>query len=136
MKKRILITGVSGVGKTSVGIGLKNLGYESVDIEGIDSMFKMFHKGTKQIFDDYDNSNPEHIKNAEWICDVEKLKLFLKSQKSDIAFYSGIASNMNDIVFLFDKIVVLQPDFKTLNEILSVLFILTLILITAYIETL
>lgn len=103
MKERILITGVSGVGKTSVSKHLGELGYESTDIEEIGGMFEMVHKGTKKVFEDYDNANPEHIKNAEWICDPEKLKSFLASQKSDIAFYSGIASNMDDILPLFNK---------------------------------
>lgn len=116
MKERILITGVSGVGKTSVSKHLGELGYESTDIEEIGGMFEMVHKGTKKVFEDYDNANPEHIKNAEWICDPEKLKSFLASQKSDIAFYSGIASNMDDILPLFNKKIVLQPNREILNE--------------------
>ncbi len=117
--KKILITGVSGVGKTSVGEHLRKLSYESTDIENIDGMFEMVHKGTKEIFDGYDNANSEHIKNAEWICDTDKLKLFLESQKSETAFYSGIASNMDDILPFFDKVIVLSPSPRTLNERLN-----------------
>ena len=40
----------------------------------------------------------------------------MASQKSDLAFYSGIASNMDDILPLFNKVIVLQPDPKILNE--------------------
>lgn len=116
MKKRILITGVSGVGKTTVGKYLRELGFESTDIENINGMFEMVYKGTREVFSDYDNANPEHIKNAEWICNADKLKTFLKSQKSSSAFYSGIASNMDDIIPLFNKVLVLKPDHKTLNE--------------------
>lgn len=116
MKERILITGVSGTGKTSVGKHLEIMGYESSDIENIEGMFEMYHKGTKNVFEYYDNSNPEHVKNAEWICDIDKLESFLKSQKSNSAFYSGIASNINEILPFFDKIFVLHLDSKTLNE--------------------
>lgn len=116
MKERILITGISGVGKTTVGKYLNKLGYESTDIENIDGMFEMFHKGTKSTFEYYDNANPEHVKNAEWICDTDKLESLLKSQKSNLAFYSGIASNMNDILPFFNKVFVLHLDSKALNE--------------------
>jgi len=116
MKERILITGVSGVGKTSVCKHLEKSGYESTDIENIEGMFEMVRKGTKEVFEDYDNANPEHLKSAEWICNLENLKSFLASQKSDLAFYSGIASNMDDILPLFNKVIVLQPDPKILNE--------------------
>jgi broad-specificity NMP kinase len=116
MKDRILITGVSGVGKTSVGKSLKKMGYESTDIENIDGIFDMFHKGTKNIFIGYDNSNPEHVKNAQWICDTKKLKNLLKKQKTSLAFYSGIASNMDDILPLFNKVMVLKCDSGILNE--------------------
>lgn len=119
MVKKILITGVSGTGKSTICKELSSLGYESYDIEDIDGMFEMFHKGTKNVFEDYNNSKPEDIKNAEWLCDVNKLKLLLESQKSETAFYCGIASNMNEIFSLFDKVIVLQPDSKVLNETLK-----------------
>jgi len=114
--RKILITGVSGTGKTTVCKRLKNLGFEATDIENTDGMFEMYHKGTKKIFVDYDNAKAEHIKNAEWLCDVEKLKKLVESQKSEIAFYCGIASNMDDILPLFDNVIVLQPDSESLNE--------------------
>ena len=117
MKKKVLITGVSGTGKTTVARHFKELGFDSADIEDdVAGMFKMVHKGTQKIFVGYDNANPEHIKSADWICNVEKLKTYLASQKSELAFYSGIASNMDDILPLFDKIIVLQPNAKILNE--------------------
>ena len=56
MKERILITGVSGVGKTSVCKHLEKSGYESTDIENIEGMFEMVRKGTKEVFEDYDNA--------------------------------------------------------------------------------
>ena len=77
------------------------MGYESSDIENIKGMFEMYHKGSKNLFENYDNANPEHVKNSEWICNTKKLELLLKSQKSNLAFYSGIASNMNDILPFF-----------------------------------
>jgi len=114
--QKILITGVSGSGKSTVCKELKKLGYEAYGIEDIPGMFDMYHKGTKRVFENYSNKNPEHIKNAEWLCDVDKLKQLLDSQKSKFSFYCGIASNMDDILPLFDKVFVLQPDSEILNE--------------------
>lgn len=114
--ERILITGVSGTGKTTTCMALKEMGYEAIDIENIEGMFEMVHNGTKDAFEDYDNANPDHLKNAEWICNVSKLKEKLDSQKENIAFYSGIASNMDEILPLFDKFFILYLTSKELNE--------------------
>jgi len=111
----ILITGVSGTGKSTICKQLTNFGYKAYDIENIEGLFEIYHKGTKNIFVDYDNSKPENIKNAEWLCDEIKLKAFIEDQKSDIVFYCGIASNMDNILKFFDKVIVLQPDSNTLN---------------------
>ena len=113
---KILITGVSGTGKSTVCKNLISLGYEAFDIENIEGMFEMYHKDTKKVFEEFDNSIPRHIKNAEWICDIEKLKKLLESKKSGIAFYCGIASNMDDLLPLFDKVLVLQLDSDALNK--------------------
>ena len=113
---KVLITGVSGAGKSTICKQLKDMGYNAFDIEGIKGLFGMYHKGTKQIFVNYDNSNPNHVKNSEWICDANRLKNLLDSKKSKISFYCGIASNMDDIIKFFDKVIVLRPDPEILNE--------------------
>lgn len=115
--KRILITGVSGAGKTTTCRALEKLGYAAVDIEeDFPGMFQMVYKGTNKPFKSYDNSNPRHIKQAEWICSVAKLKKILAKQKSKLMFYCGIASNMDYIVPLFDKVIVLQLTPGELNN--------------------
>lgn len=114
--KRILITGVSGTGKTTTCKALRKMGYEAMDVENIKGMFEMVHKGTKTVFKGYDNANPDHLKKAEWICNANKLEKLLNSQKEDVAFYSGIASNMEEILPLFDKFFVLFLTSEDLND--------------------
>lgn len=112
---KVLITGVSGTGKSTICKELTKLGREAYDIENVEGMFEMYHKGTDKVFEDYDNSNPEHIKSAEWRCDVGKLRGLLDSQKTETGFYCGIASNMDEILPLFDKVMVLRPDSRVLS---------------------
>lgn len=119
LKKKILITGIAGSGKSTVCNELLAMGYEAYGIEDIEGMFAMYRKGTKEIFSDFDNSDPEKIKNSEWLCDIEKLKELTTRQHNAIAFYCGIASNMDDLFPLFDKVLMLQTDAKSLHARLS-----------------
>lgn len=114
--QKILITGISGTGKTTTCKALKEMGYSAIDIENQDGMFEMVHKGTMNVFVDYDNLNPEHIKSAEWVCNLYKLKKLLDSHNENYSFYSGIASNMDVILPLFDKFIVLYLSSEDLNN--------------------
>lgn len=117
--KKILITGISGTGKSTVCKQLNTLGYTAYDIEDVDGMFKMYRKGTREVFDDFDNADPEKIHNSEWICDVDQLKKLLGEQKTGIAFYCGVASNMDDLIPLFDTFILLKTNSSTLHSRLS-----------------
>lgn len=119
MKEKILITGMAGSGKSTVCRVLEAMGYEAYGIEEIDGMFGMYHEGTKEVFVDYDNSDPEKIKRAEWLCDTERLKELIASQKSELAFYCGIASNMDDLLPLFDTVLMLRVEADQLSSRLS-----------------
>jgi len=115
MKQKILITGIAGSGKSTVCKQLSTMGYESHGIEDIDGMFDMYHKGTNEIFEDYDNTDPEKIKNSEWLCNIQKLKELLNQQTQKTAFYCGVASNMDDLIPLFDKLILLKVGSETLH---------------------
>lgn len=119
MNKSILITGIAGTGKSSVCRVLNDLGYEAHDFEDYDGMFQMYRKDNGEIYEDYDNADPEKIKNAEWRCDIKKLKELLEKQKSSKAFYCGVASNMDDIIPYFDELILLQTQPEILRGRLS-----------------
>lgn len=118
-KKAIFITGIAGSGKSAVCRQLIVDGHEAYDIEEVKEMFEMYRKNTREVFDDYDNADSEKIKNAEWICDISKLKKLLGEQKTERAFYCGVASNMDELIPLFDVFILLKANLGTVHKRLS-----------------
>ena len=107
---------MAGSGKSTVCVELGRQGYESYPIEDIDGMFNIYHKGTRKFFEDYSNLNPDDIENAEWLCDTNKLQTLISAQKSEVGFYCGVSSDMDELLPYFDKVIVLKVDGAILNE--------------------
>src|SRR3989338_5354010 len=119
MNKSILITGVAGTGKSAVCDELNKLGYKAFGIEDINGLFIMVHKKTGKPFKDYDDDDFEKVKQADWICDKKKLQRLMRKNSNGIVFYNGTASNLDDLLPLFDKIFLLKVSQKVLRERLS-----------------
>ncbi len=126
MNKSILITGVSGSGKSVICVELKKRGYKAYDIEEIHGLFNMINKSTDKITDlkDYDKHNLECIKQHDWICNKKKLQKLIsenakKNVLNNIVFYCGTASNADDLLPLFDKIILLKASPDTTRKRLS-----------------
>ena len=119
MDQSILITGVAGTGKSAVCDELNKLGYKAFGIEDIDGLFSMVNKKTAKAFKDYDNDDFEKVKQADWICDKKKLQSLMRNNSNGIVFYNGTASNIDDLLPLFDKIFLLKVSQKILRERLS-----------------
>ncbi|MFZ3015897.1 MAG: AAA family ATPase [Minisyncoccia bacterium] len=118
MKKSILITGIAGSGKTTICHQLNKIGYKAYDIEATKGLFKTFYKDNSK-FNKHNNDNLNEVKNREWICDIKKLKIFMKSQKKFLVFYCGMGTNIYDIFPLFDKVISLKVSSKILRNRLS-----------------
>lgn len=117
--KVILVTGVSGVGKSALSLKLSEKGYTAYDAEEIEELFRMFDKNTGEEMLAWDNDDPEVVKRMNWVCDVQKLKAHIANQKSDFIFYCGASSNNTEIIPLFDTVVLLTADEQILRERLS-----------------
>ncbi len=76
----------------------------------------MYRQDTGEIYDGYKNENPDMVKNAEWRCDSAKLKALVDEQKDEVAFYCGVASNMDDIIPLFTKVLLLHVSSELLRQ--------------------
>ena len=119
MNKSILITGIAGSGKSAVCDKLNKLGYKAYGIENIEGLFTMIDKKTCKPFKDYDNDNLELVKQSDWICDKNRLQRLMSKNSKGIVFYCGVASNLNDLLSLFDKIFLLKVSQRVLRERLS-----------------
>jgi broad-specificity NMP kinase len=119
MKKSILVTGVSGAGKTSLSKKLRDRGYVAHDLDDINGLFCMIDKNTKQPFINYDNDNLQKVKEMDWVCGVDKLKSIIANEIDKVVFYCGNASNLDEIIPLFDAVVLLKANSEVTRQRLS-----------------
>ena len=105
--KSVLITGIAGSGKSVICSELKNRGYQTYDIEDIDGLFAMVNKRTGKIAEDHDNDDLKSVKQSDWICDKEKLRVLLNECSKGPCFYCGTAANIDDLLPLFDRVFLL-----------------------------
>ncbi len=119
MKKSIFITSVSGSGKTTVCKSLKKLGYEAYDIESIPNMFTLVNADTDEILKDKQLGDLKDGLNADWVCNIPKLKELIAAQKDNIAFYCGGTSRTEELMQVFDSTVILQVSDETTVKRLS-----------------
>jgi broad-specificity NMP kinase len=117
MGKMIFITGISGSGKSTLSKELKRTGHLAYDIETIPGLYSHVNKKTGST-KDKENHNLNYSKSHSWICDKKKLKKILKSNEED-AFYCGTASNLDEILPLFDKVFVLRANKIKLRDRLA-----------------
>ncbi|MDB5237209.1 MAG: shikimate kinase [Parcubacteria group bacterium] len=103
MRKRILITGLSGTGKTTNAKELSSRGYVAHDLESMSGMFTMYRRGSDALFADYDNEDPDKIRGGDWRCDAAALAALFDRQEEDIVFYCGVASDMRSLMSHFDR---------------------------------
>lgn len=116
MKKSILITGVSGSGKSEVSRKLKDLGYETHDMDTLKDLCVMVDKKTG-LPTPYDNGNDvEKMEKMYWLYKPEVLKNIIVHQKNETEFYSGWPNNLEEIVSLFTKVIVLSASADTIRQ--------------------
>ena len=118
MKKSILITGLAGTGKSTLSKELNKLWYKSLSIEDISDMFIIVDKKTWHKINHYEN-NLEAVHWTDRICDIEKLQKLIDENQSQVTFYTGTASNIDNLLPLFDKVLLLKTNEEILRQRLS-----------------
>jgi len=116
MGKSILITGVPGSGKSALCEEFKRLGYRAYDIDSIHALSRVIDKTTGEVSKNYDSGDLESVKRHKFIRDKDILQEHISKNSEDIVFYCGNASNIDDLLSLFDKIFLLEVSEKVLRE--------------------
>jgi dephospho-CoA kinase len=108
--KRVLLTGISGTGKSLLVEKLQARGYKAVDADN-DEYSKWV---------EVDNSTDEYGSTVEpgrdWVWREDRIQELLSNQETDFLFLSGCAANMGQFLPLFDRIVLLTADEEIILE--------------------
>ena len=107
--KKIYVTGVSGTGKTTIARELNTRGYLAISIDETEGLCSWIdqktgeHHGGKEA-----EMTKEFVDTHNWVCDIDHLNQLLAKSDASIAFVLGMAGNHEDLLHLFDTIILLQ----------------------------
>lgn len=100
--KRVLITGMSGVGKSSVIARLAELGCKAVDTD---------YGGYSELLDADEADRGRFGDAKEWRWREDRITALLDDEDAEVLFVSGTSSNQSKFYPRFDRIVLLTaPD--------------------------
>ena len=105
--KRVLITGMSGTGKSSVIERLSALGYKTVDTDdgGFSELVAL------------DPTDPKSLGSSEeWRWNEARIGALLDAEDADVLFVSGTSSNQSKFYPRFDHIVLLTAPDAVMTE--------------------
>jgi len=94
--RRILLTGMSGTGKSSLIARLAELGYRAVDLD-------------EPAWSEYDE-------DGDWIWREDRVQVLLSEEGEDVLFVSGCPSNQVKFYSRFDHIILLSAPPEVLVE--------------------
>jgi len=103
---KIYVTGVSGVGKSTLIEELKRRGITAFDLDAVKGLCHWKNKETGKKVNRTEGVGKDWLEAHDWVCDIKKLKKLLE-RKNKIVL-AGVTSNQKDFLNLFDKIVLLR----------------------------
>ncbi|MEK7088550.1 MAG: AAA family ATPase [Patescibacteria group bacterium] len=110
--KNFYITGVSGVGKSSVAEKLKKKGIYTIDIDEVEGLCDWINNDTQKISYWYSGIDKEFFETHKYICDKEKLVTLINKGNNNIVVVVGLVDNQSEFLNLFDKIFLFHCDEK------------------------
>jgi shikimate kinase len=109
--KRVLITGMSGTGKSSVISELASRGYKAIDTD---------YGGWSALVDVPASSGPTSIgEGKDWLWREDRIARLLSTEDADVLFISGGASNQGKFYAQFDHIVLLMASTELMKDRLA-----------------
>ena len=105
MVKRILVTGMSGTGTSTVIAALAARGYKAVDLDCDEFSEWVDVKG-----DGGAAGSPVEA-GRDWVWRADRVRALLSTEDAEVLFVAGCAANMGPFVPQFDQVVLLSaPD--------------------------
>jgi shikimate kinase len=108
--KRILLTGISGTGKSTVISELAARGYKAVDADS-----HAFSEWV-EIVDDSDTPGTPVEPNRDWVWREDRIQALLSTEDAGVLFLSGCAKNMGKFLPQFDLVVLLSAPADVIAE--------------------
>jgi dephospho-CoA kinase len=108
--KRILITGMSGTGKSTLIGALVERGYKAVDAD-CDEFSQWV-----TVSDDNDTAGSPVEANRDWVWREDRIQALLDTEDTDVLFMSGCASNMGKFLSRFAQVVLLSAPADVIVE--------------------
>lgn len=102
MTIRVLVTGISGVGKSSVITALVAHGYSAIDLDTPD-----YSQWIAVAVDDSTPGTPVEA-TRDWVWNEGRLTQLLASEEEPLLFVSGTSANMGKFLNRFDKVILLS----------------------------
>jgi len=111
--KRILVTGMSGTGKSSVIAELIARGYKAVDADS-----PAYSEWVEVGGDTSALGSPEWGAR-DWVWREDRMQTLLSTEDADLLFVSGCAANMGKFLPQFDHVVLLSAPAEVIVERLA-----------------
>ncbi len=108
--KNILLTGMSGTGKSTVIHTLAAQGYKAIDAD-----YEGFSKWVP-VTDDADIAGQPVEANRDWVWDEDRMEALLSAEGPDLLFIGGCSPNMGKFMHYFDHVILLSAPTAVISE--------------------
>jgi dephospho-CoA kinase len=100
--RRILLTGISGTGKSAVIVELLARGYKAVDVDNDE------YSAWAAVVNDNDEYGSTVEPGRDWVWREDRIQELLSQEDADFLFLSGCAANMGQFLPQFDQVILLS----------------------------
>lgn len=111
---RILLTGISGTGKSTAIAALAARGYKAVDADGDDFSEWVEVSGEEDPF------GPPVEAGRDWVWREDRMHALLSTEDAAVLFVSGCAENMGKFLPQFDHVILLSAPADVIVERLRI----------------
>jgi dephospho-CoA kinase len=111
--KRILVTGMSGTGKSSVIAELAARGYKAVDADSAE------YSEWVEVSGDTSALGSPKWGTKDWVWREDRVQDLLSTENADLLFVSGCAANIGKFLPQFDHVVLLSAPAEVIVERLT-----------------